>query len=391
MASSLSLLLLCFAALGIGLIALQIGWAIAHLRGSTPLPGARPGISILKPMCGVDDGLLRNLESFAALDYPCYEVLLGVRDRSDPAYPVACAAAARWPASMRVILQHGTPGLNPKVNQLITLAQRARHDLLVISDSNVRVQACYLGEIAANLADPDVGIVTHPIAGMGERSWGARFDNLHLCSSVGPGMIAANRIGQVLVIGKSMAFRRAELAAIGGFEALKDVLAEDFVMGRRLVRLCRKRVVVARRPIMNVAYRRSARDFVERYTRWSIMQRRIVGTGWYTAQLVLNPVPFALAALLVEPDRHVLAGFLMCGASKVALECLSIRAFRGRAIATRCLIALPVKDLLLLYAWLAGLLRTEIRWRGKRMLVLEGTRLAPVTPQAAWREQTQTF
>jgi ceramide glucosyltransferase len=391
MASSLSLLLLCFAALGIGLIALQIGWAIIHLRRRTIPPRSSPGISILKPLCGVDDGLLRNLESFATLDYPCYEVLLGVRDRSDPAYPVACAAAARWPMSMRVVLQRGTPGLNPKVNQLITLAQRARHDLFVISDSNVRVQPRYLDEIATHLGDPEVGIVTHPIAGIGEQSWGARFDNLHLCSSVGPGVIAANRIGQVLVIGKSMAFRRAELAAIGGFEALKDVLAEDFVMGRRLSLICQKRVVVARHPIMNVSHRRSARDFVERYTRWSIMQRKIVGTGWYTAQLVLNPVPFALAAVLIEPERHALAGLLMCGASKVALECLAIRAFRGRAIATRCLIALPLKDMLLLYAWLAGLMRSEIRWRGNRMLVLDGTRLAPVTPQPSWQEQTQTF
>jgi ceramide glucosyltransferase len=384
MASSLSLLLLCFAALGIGLIAVQIGMAIVHLRGRTAPPQSYPGISILKPLCGTDDGLLHNLESFATLDYPCYEVLLGVRDRSDPAYPVARAAAARWPKSMRVVLQRGTPGQNPKVNQLITLGQRARHDLFVISDSNVRVQPRYLDEIATSLADPEVGVVTHPIAGVGERSWGACFDNLHLCSSVGPGLIAANRIGQVLVIGKSMAFRRAELAAIGGFEALKDVLAEDFVMGRRLTLICQKRVVVARQPIMNVAYRRSARDFVDRYTRWSIMQRKIVGTGWYTVQLVLNPVPFALAAMLIEPERQALAGFLMCGASKFALDCLAIGALRGRPIATRCLIALPLKDMLMLYAWLAGLMRNEIRWRGNRMLVLEGTRLGPVTPQPSW-------
>jgi ceramide glucosyltransferase len=387
MASSLSLLLLCFAALGIVLIAVQVGCAIVHLGRRIDPARSSPGISILKPLCGIDDGLLHNLESFAMLDYPCYEVLLGVRDRSDPAYPVACAAAARWPKSMRVVLQRGTPGLNPKVNQLITLAQRARHELLVISDSNVRVQPRYLDEIAASLGDPEVGVVTHPIAGVGECSWGARFDNLHLCSSVGPGIIAANRIGQVLVIGKSMAFRRAELAAIGGFEGLKDVLAEDFVMGRRLTLICQKRVAVARQPIMDVCHQRSARDFVERYTRWSIMQRKIVGTGWYTFQLVLNPVPFALAAMLIEPERHALAGFLVCGASKFALECLAIRTLRGHAITRHCLIALPLKDMLLLYAWLAGLMRNEIRWRGNRMLVLDGTRLMPVTEQPRWREQ----
>src|SRR5215510_8287124 len=141
------------------LLGMVIGWGQLaalwkHVRGPRAVPTARPAISILKPLCGLDDRLAGNLLAFADLPYPDYEVLLGVRSTSDPAYPLAWMAARRWPQRFRVVVQEGEVGLNPKVNQLITLARHARHDLLVISDSNTRVPATYLDEIAGYLADP---------------------------------------------------------------------------------------------------------------------------------------------------------------------------------------------------------------------------------------------
>ena len=133
-------------------------------------------ISVLKPLCGVDDDLASNLASFAELDYPEYEVLLGVKDAEDPAYPVAREAARKWPQRMRVVLQRGEPGLNPKVNQLITLAAYASHDILVVSDSNVAAEAPCLLEVAGYLEIPRIGLVTHPIAGVGEQTAGAAME-----------------------------------------------------------------------------------------------------------------------------------------------------------------------------------------------------------------------
>lgn len=390
MASTTAQWLLWVAALGVVMVAAQIGGALLHLR-RRPRPARElPGISLLKPLCGLDDALMANLQTFSCLDYPRYEVLLGVKDRNDPAYHVACQAAARWPAHMRVVLQRSAPGLNPKVNQLITLAARARHDWMVISDSNVRVDRDYLAEIAAHLQDERVGVVTHPIAGCGETSWGALLDNLHLCAFVGPGMIMANRLGGNLTVGKSMAFRRAELRAIGGFEALKDVLAEDFLMGRLLASAAGKRVAVAHRAVVNVCARRSLRGFMQRYTRWNIMQRTMVGRGLYTTQLLLNPVPFALVAFGLDPDRHTFAALIACAATKAALECAALRALRpgqGRALHV---LVLPLKDLLLLGVWLYGMFKTEVEWRGTRLMVLEGTRLSPCRRQAQWQAQASS-
>ena len=134
-----SQLLFVGAAFGLLLYALQLVAVALHKRAPSRTPRLRRGISILKPLCGLDDDLAANLECFAALDYAPYELLLGVRDRHDAAYPLALAFAKRFPKRVRVVLQRGTPGLNPKVNQLATLARAARYELVVVSDSNVRV------------------------------------------------------------------------------------------------------------------------------------------------------------------------------------------------------------------------------------------------------------
>jgi ceramide glucosyltransferase len=385
---------LCFALAALGLAALivQCGALLRHLsvpprraverrgpEGRDDQAGATPGVSILKPLCGIDDQLERNLAVFAALPYPCYEVLLGVKSARDPAYAVARAAARRWPDRMRVVVQRYGAGLNPKVNQLVGLARAARHPLLVVSDSNVRVRSDYLDGIAAALADPAVGLVTHPVAGVAERRLGSILENLHLAGSVAPGMVAAQRlVGRDLVVGKSMALRAAELARLGGFESVKDVLAEDYVLGVRVRRELGLRVAVAPSPVENVNEARAVRAFLERYRRWSVMQRKLVGTPTFAAQVVLNPILLAAAGLAAARDARALCGFAAICAAKAGVDALNGRALRPRGFALRHLLLVPVKDLLFGAAFLHGFLSDEVEWRGHRLRVREGSRLEPV-------------
>ena len=218
------------AALGLIVAWAQLAALWTHLRRPRAVPSRRPAISILKPLCGLDDRLAGNLLTFVDLPYPNYEVLLGVRSASDRAYALAWMAARRWPHRFRLVVQQGEPGLNPKVNQLITLARHAHHEILVISDSNTRVRADYLDDIAAHLEDPSVGLVTHLLAGDGETEHDARLgavaDNLHITGVITPGIVAAKLFaGKDYVIGKSMAMRRDDLRALGGFDSVKNVLA----------------------------------------------------------------------------------------------------------------------------------------------------------------------
>ncbi|MFL5357597.1 glycosyltransferase [Archangium sp.] len=387
---ALSLTLFAAAVVGVFALGLQLffvlryRWSTSGIRASGAGSQPTPGISILKPLCGVDDELEANLEWFATLDYPRYEVVLGVKETQDPAYAVAVAAVARWPHVMRLVLQNGEPGLNPKVNQLITLAGAARYELLLISDSNTRAGADYLEELARTFEDPTVGCISHPIAGIGERTLGSLMDNLYQSTSAGAGQIAAKQAAdQDIVVGKSMALRREDLESLGGFYSVRNVLAEDYVIGRWVTRRLGKRAVVARSPVYNVSRQKSVSAFFKRYVRWSIIHHTCIPTPVYLAQSLLNPLPWALLGALLSPS--VLA---LCVVGGVALVKLvhDVTVFHlsrpGQPTPWTVLPAVLLKDALLFVAWTNGLFARTLDWRGTTLRVLPGSRLVPATPSS---------
>ncbi|HEY1908649.1 MAG TPA: glycosyltransferase, partial [Myxococcaceae bacterium] len=276
--ATLGLVLLAAAVVGVAAVAFMLGLTVWHVRRPGLVPDAWPGISVLKPLCGADDDLAANLASFAELPYGGeYEVVLGVRSPADPAWAVAEEAVRRWPHRMRLVRQEREVGLNPKVNQLVGMARAASHDLLVVSDSNIRVPDAYLSDIAAHLSRPGVRCVTHPIGGAGQRSLGALLDNVHLASTVATGMVASDRAARrPLVVGKSMALWRQDLELLGGFESVANVLAEDHVLGNRIRRELRAGIAVSNLPVWNIAVEKSVGHFFRRYLRWSVIHRTAI-------------------------------------------------------------------------------------------------------------------
>jgi ceramide glucosyltransferase len=381
MALTPMLVLFGAAAVGLAAVAIEVLVLRIHLRGPRPAPRTTPAISVLKPLCGVDDLLEENLASFAALDWPDFEVVLGVRCQSDSAYPLARAAVRRWPGRFRVVLQRGAPGMNPKVNQLLTLARAARHDILVVSDSNIRVEPGYLSEIAALLEDERVGLVTNPISAEGEARIGSLMDHLHLTGSVTPSIVAAKRLGiRDIVVGKSMAMWRRDLEAMGGFESVMNVLAEDYVMGRMVSSVLGKRVAVARTPVRNVSCRRTLRDFAGRYRRWAVLQRHSVGRPTYATFALLNPVLLAAAGAALAQSLAAIAALAATCVAKTVLDGAAARLLRPGGFRVRQLALVPLKDIVFGASWAFGLFRSEVAWRGNTILVGPGTRIE--TPEA---------
>jgi ceramide glucosyltransferase len=370
--------LVALAVLGLVALAAQLVLSLWHRRRKAPaISASPPSITILKPLAGLDDGLDESLALFATLDYPSYEVVLGVKDASDPALGPALRATRRWPERFRLVLQRGEPGLNPKVNQLISMERAARHELLVISDSNARVGAGYLRGIAGWMQDPDVGCVTHPVVGAGDRRWGSRLDNLHLATSIGPGMIAAKvAANQDVVVGKSMALWRADLTKLGGFEAYKDVLAEDYVFGRAVRDALGKRVVVANEWVVNHSADKSITCFMSRYCRWSVIHRTALHPATYSAQILLNPIALATLGGLLSPSVATSAALAGVIGAKIAID-LATAASTGRGPDVRSALAVPLKDLLLFAAWVRAFFVRHVSWRGHRLRVMEGSRLVP--------------
>jgi ceramide glucosyltransferase len=373
------MIFLILAAIGTGIALLQ-ALVILVPRGSRR-PSALPPMSILKPLAGLDDALADNLERFCHLDYPDYELILGVKDAHDPAFPIALSLMRRHPERVRLAIQRGEPGYNPKVNQLITLAAVARHDVLVVSDSNTRTSRSYLRDIAAHLED-DVGIVTHVVAGSGERTLGAAMDNLHLSTTIGPGVLAAKAIARKdVVVGKSMALRMSDLRALGGFETFKDVLAEDYLIGRAIRARLKKRVAIGTTRVWSVSRSKTVAQFFDRYCRWSVMHRHAVGRWIYAAELLLCPISLAALGALISPSHWQAAAAIAL--VKLGIDCAVARASRTQAIGVEHLLALVLKDAALCLALVHGFFANEVTWRGHALRVTGGTRLVPLAAAEA--------
>lgn len=375
MLQSLSLLLFVLSALGLVALLVQALAVRAHLRRPLASPKQVRGVSILKPLCGLDDDLEATLEHFARLPWPELELLLGVKDPDDAAYPLARRIASRFPARVRVIVQRGAPVMNPKVNQLITLAKGARYDLLMVSDSNALVEADAIAELVAHFEDPQVGCVANPVTGRGHQTLGALLDNLHLATFLGPGQIGAKLTSdRDVVIGKSMTLRRDVLEAMGGFAMFGDYAAEDFAIGMA-VRHQGLRNVIATSPVWNIALRRTVGSFFDRYRRWAVLQRTGVTLPTYLAQGLLNPTPIALAACVVAPSTTAGLTLLFVALVRLATDLWAARAMQLSPRSSVLVGASLVKDALLFLAWAEGLVRRTIVWRGNRLEVAEGGRL----------------
>jgi ceramide glucosyltransferase len=372
-------------------VALTLGAHLALRRTlrrqrERPAPARMPPISVLKPLKGCDDGLYENLVALARQDYPELELVCGTADPRDPARAVAERVRDEHPhVRITVVTGGANLGLNPKVANLRHIAASARYDHWLISDSNVRPDPDYLRAMATALDAPGVGLVHSTLAGVGEESLGATLENLHLNGWVASAVAGADVLAShACVIGKSMLFHHRDLDRAGGWQSVRDILAEDYVLGQRFA-AAGLHVALSPHPLPVVSARRSLGAFCNRHVRWSQMRRNIA--PWtYLAEPLLNPVPSLLAVGMLggagrlgsAHDTPLALLALALILTKIAADAAQARALRGRPVPLAQLALVPVKDCLVLGMWALGLVWREIDWRGHRMRIGPGSALAPI-------------
>lgn len=366
----------------LSLASLTILWtAYASVLLRLARPSRRDGealfpVSVLKPLKGVDEGLVENLRAIAAQNHPDFEIIFGTEDPDDPALDVARAVASEFPErSIRVVSGSGGPGLNPKVRLLRHLIQFARHEWILISDSNVRPDSDYLRAMQERQLETGADLVHSILSGVDGRSFGGRLEELQLNGWVAASICMIDLFRRPCVIGKSMLLRRAALANVGGFEDVSDILAEDYVLGHKLNR-AGSVVALSSHPLPVVTGKASLEHFFNRHVRWGQMRRRI-SPFFFCAELSANPTPFLLLLAWVGggPLREfaVLAQLLKWTMDAFVYLRLA-RKPQGLTLAL-----MPLKDLMVLVMWFVSALRKTVIWRGHRMLVGPGSRLMPLS------------
>lgn len=341
------------------------------------LCGEGPFVSILKPVCGLDDQLEANLLSFVALRGIRYEVVISAEEWADPAVEVARRVMRSHPeAPFRLVVEPGsTHGVvNRKVERLIAAVREARGEILFISDSNVRLDSLDVARTIGLFRDPSVGCVSNLFVGAGARGFGATIESLHLLAFVAPGAALADAAGVPCVVGKSMALRRSALQAIGGLERFRTTLAEDQAIG---LAVCEVGFRVALSPVVvrNVIVRRTLRRAADRQLRWNRI-RCAFSRLTYAAEILLNPFPFAAAAALLDPAGSApLAGAVLA----VRLgQAVTLNRVLGGALSVRQMLLVPVLDAVMAATWLAAFFSNRVTWRGYQARIGANTEMLQV-------------
>jgi ceramide glucosyltransferase len=332
-----------------------------------------PPVSILKPVRGLDRLSYDNFATFCRQDYPDYEVVFAVADERDPAIDVVRRLIENHPErSIRLLIGVPELGSSSKVNKLCRLTREARHDLLVISDSDVRVTPEYLQTVVAPFRDPSVGAVTCLYTGSSEGHLADDLEALGIATDFAAGVLAAwNLEGIRFTLGATMATRRQRLEEIGGFEAVVDYLAEDFQLGHRIAALG-YRVELAPYVVSSECAAGDVRSYLQHQLRWAITVRHSRPWG-YAGLLLTQGLPWAVAAVLTVRTSAVATAYFGAYLTLRVLMAWSVAKWvLGDVRVLKKWWLLPVRDALAFAVWGAGLFVNRVHWRGRDFIVRHG-------------------
>jgi ceramide glucosyltransferase len=341
--------------------------AAVYRRVSPPQLRHRVPISILKPLAGVDEGLEANLRSFFAQQYGEFEILFAVHDAADPAIALVDKLRREFPAVPTQLIVSGDPPYpNAKVYSLDRMLQAARHEIVVMGDSDVRVSPRLLEILAREFQDERVGLITCPYRAVAGRSLWSEMEAVFMNTEFLGGVLVARLLnGMDFALGPTIAVRKSALAQIGGFDFLKDYLAEDFVMGNR-VAASGWRVLLSSEVIEHRIGSEKFAPNLRHRLRWLRSTRRSRPLG-YIGQVFTNPFAVGLIAWAILPAWW--PALLVTALVRAASAWAQAGWVLHDPLTRRYWWAVLPQDVWNFLIWVAGFFGNTVVWRGRTYYV----------------------
>ncbi len=369
-------LIALFAAASAGLLYMALGAALAPpgARSGRSSGRAEPAVTILKPLHGMEPGLLENLVSFCDQVYSGpVQIVFGVARPDDAALAVVEQLRAMYPhQALEVVIDDRVHGTNPKVSNLINMSARIAHDIIVMADSDIRVRPDYLSRLVRRL-ERRGGVVTAPYYGISTGSLWSKLAQLNIDGHFLPGVLVGARFSLSRpCLGSTIALHRSSLVAIGGFEAIADCLADDYEIGA-LAAERGEPVSLLHFAVGHVCDEKSFAELWRHEVRWA-MTIRLVDPVGYFGWIITHSFPLALIAWALGGEEIAIclaAGALACrGVLIYAIE-------RGYGLPPRPYWLIPLRDLLSFAVFAAGFVARDLSWKGRRYTLMSEGNLIP--------------
>jgi len=372
-------LLLAAAPLAYYAAATFAAWRFFRRERKRILRNYTPSVSLLKPVRGTDFASYENYSSFCRQEYPDYEILFAVNEAEDGAVPLIRRLIAEFPAcQIRIFVGAENLGANRKVNKLARLSREARHEILVLTDGDVRVGPNYLREVVAPFVEESVGAVTSFYRGIAERNLGAELEAIGASSDFFSGVLMAEWTeGINFALGASIVTTKRWLSRIGGFESFAGALADDYELGVRIAE-AGGRVLLSRESVWTVYPAQTAKSFWNHQLRWA-RTVRLCRPLSYLGLIFTLGLPWAVFAALVAPMKWIGAAYLLAYLVLRFVMAWTVGVWGvGDDVLRRKLWLVPLRDALYSAVWLASFASNRITWGGQQYTMRKG-QMVPLT------------
>ncbi|MGL4312831.1 MAG: bacteriohopanetetrol glucosamine biosynthesis glycosyltransferase HpnI [Sphingomonas sp.] len=346
----------------------RAAWRLGRAARAAP-PNPRPvPVTMLKPLHGDEPRLAENLATFRDQDWAApIQIVAGVARADDPAAAIATSLGE----SVDLVVDGRRHGANAKIGNLVNMMPVVRHDLIVLSDSDISAPPDYLKHIVAALEDPKVGVVTIAYGGRGDTGFWSRFGAAIVSYHFMPSILLSLDLGMGDVcMGSTIAMRRETLEAIGGFDRYVDTLADDFAIGQA-VRDLGLEVVVPPVFVTHASIETSFAEMARHELRWMATVRTVNWIG-HLGSLVMHALPLALIALVVAP------GIVSATVAAIALTTRLVSALLINHVLRRAtipLVLVPFRDLMTFGVHVTSLFVRRVDWRGARLTMRRAGRI----------------